>query len=451
MIMFLLYRRLVRSPIVPTFDFIRGTRVMSRLRELEKTQWLKPKEISRIQERRLRALVKQAYENTKFYNKLFKERGLKPSDIKTGEDLAKLPILTKKDIKANFDDLVAINYPRHKMIPWSTGGSTGEPMRFLVIRKHRSWETAAMLRGASWCGYELGDKLALLWGSLLDISESKKFYKRIMNTLLREIVLNSHELSEENMRTYAERLLKFKPKIVKGYASAVDLFARFLKHEKIELNPEAVITTCEKLFDHQRKRIENVFGCDVFDSYGSREVEEIATECKEHVGYHIASENVVIEFTKNGEHVAPGETGSILVTNLCNYAMPFIRYEIGDLGKPSNEICPCGRGLPLLNSVEGRIVDVIVTPEKFVSPVNLSLIFKDPSVRQFQIIQKRDKKIVVKIIKGTGYTSKDTKYIIDMLRRYLGNIEIALEFVDSIPQTESGKTRLVISEIPVKF
>ena len=446
-----LYQKLVKNVFNPFLDFLRGTKVAACLEELEKSQWFTLDELRAIQRKRLRFLIQHAYENTSYYHRVLREKGLKPGDIKACEDLAKLPVLTKKDIKTNFDDLVALNYPRSCMTLWSTGGSTGEPTRFYVIRKHRSWETAAMLRGTGWSGYELGDKIAWLWGSLVDLSEGEKLHKRIRNAFLRQKMLNSHEMSERKMKLYADKLLEFKPKIIKGYASAVDIFARFLKNEGIDIHPEGVTTTCEKLFDHQRKRIENVFGCDVYDSYGSREVEEIATECKEHIGYHISSENVVIEFVKNGEHVAPGETGSILVTNLCNFAMPLIRYEIGDLGKPSEEICPCGRSLPLMSSVEGRIVDVIVTPEKFVSPVNLSVIFKDPSVRQFQIIQKKDSRIVVKIVKGSEYTSKDTRYIVDMLHRYLGDVEIALEFVSSIPQTESGKRRLVVSELPAKF
>jgi len=447
----MIYQKLAKDVFVPSLDFLRGTKVGRCLKELEKNQWLKLEELREIQQKNLKFLIKHAYENTPYYHRKFKERGLKPDDIKTKEDLAKLPALTKEEFRNNFDDLVTTSYSRQKMRLYSTGGSTGEPLRFYVIKKQRSWETAAMIRGNSWCGYRLGDKISLIWGSPIDVSETEKFDNKIINFFWRRLFLAASELSEARMRRYAQKLIDFKPKILRGYSSAVYLLSRFIEHEGLNVSPDAVITTAEMLFDHQRRKIEEVFGCDVYDSYGSREVEEIASECAEHVGYHISAENVVLEFVKNGEWVAPGEMGAILVTNLSNYAMPFIRYEIGDLGKQSDEICPCGRGLPLLKSLEGRITDIIVTPDKFISSPILENVFLDLPVKQYQIIQETEKKIVIKIVKDEGYSPKDAKSIITKINRYIGHIQIEFRLVDSIPPSESGKRRVVISDIPIKF
>jgi len=447
-----MYRKLAKFVFNPFLDFMRGTKVAACLRELEKSQWFTREKLMEIQRENLRLLVRHAYENTFYYHMVLKERGLKPEQIRTVEDLSKLPILTKADVRRNFDDLTAMNFYREKKIPYTTGGSTGEPLKFYVMKKQRSWETAAMLRACTWGGYELGDKLALIWGSPLDISESESMNKKIMNFFLRRSVFDAYQLSQELMRDFALELQKLKPKVLRGYASAIYLFACFLEHEGLFVRPDAVITTAEMLFDHQRRKIEEVFGCEVYDSYGSREVEEIASECGEHVGYHISAENVVLEYVKNGDCIAPGEMGAILVTNLRNYAMPFIRYEIGDLGKPSDETCSCGRSLPLMKSIEGRITDIIVTPKK-----NFASIFDGPlyhmtHVQQYQVVQEDYDKILVKIVRSEDYSEDDNERIVSAMKQYLGeDVEVKIEFVDFIPLTSSGKRRYIISKVPVNF
>ena len=447
----MIYQKLAKTVLVPSLDFLRRTKVGGCLKELATSQWLTLEELREIQHRNLKFLIRHAYGNTPYYHRKFKEQGLKPDDIKTKEDLAKLPVLTREEFRNNFEDLIATSYPKQKMRLYATGGSTGEPLKFYVIKKQRSWETAAMIRGNSWCGYRLGDKISLIWGSPIDVSEAEKLNNKIINFFWRRLVLAATELSEQRMRRYAQRLIDFEPKIFRGYASAVYLFSKFVEHEGIDVGADAVITTAETLFDHQRRKIEEVFGCDVYDSYGSREVEEIASECGEHTGYHVAAENVVLEFVKNGECVSPGEMGSILVTNLRNYAMPFIRYEIGDIGKPSDEACSCGRGLPLMRSIEGRITDIIVTPKKFVPAILLAAVFRKLPIKQYQVIQETEKRIVVKIVKEKGYSQKDNNCVVAGLNQYLGDFQIDLQLVDSIPASESGKRRVVISKVPIEF
>jgi len=249
-------------------------------------------------------------------------------------------------------------------------------------------------------------------------------------------------------------LEEFKPKIVRGYASAVYLFAKFMLHEGVEnIKPKAVITSAETLFDYERKTIEEAFGCEVYDFYGAREAAAISSECSEHSGYHVSAENYVLECVKEGERTASGDTGVILVSNLRNYAMPFIRYEIGDLGRLCDEVCSCGRGLPLMSSIEGRTTDIIVTQDgNFISTPVLTLIFKDLPVKQYQVIQEKREKITVKIVRGSGYSEKDTRYIMRGMRKFIGGaIQIHVEFVGSVPLTNSGKRKPIISKIPIRF
>lgn len=420
--------------------------------ELKRSCRLSSEEIKDIQSERLRALIKHAYENVPYYHQKFEERGLKPEQVENSEDLVKLPALTRDDVRANLDNLVARNFPRQKLRPYSTGGSTGEPLQF-YIPKGSSWRSAAAYRAYEWYGYRLGDKVAYLWGSPMDLTLQETIKNKLSNFIQRTMYLNAFDMSESKMEEFTRKLIKFRPKAIMAYASAAYFFARYVKSRGIVgINPKVVITQAEKLFDYQRETIEQVFNCEVFDFYGSREVGSMASECPQHRGYHISSENVVLEFIgDNGAPVSPGETGRILVTDLHNYAMPFIRYENGDLGIPMNEKCSCGINLPLMKSVEGRIADILVVGSKATTTLAIPHLFKDLPIKQYQLVQKQDSKILVKIVKGIGYSGGHTEEIHKILQKIIGNsTDIEVIFTDSIPPTASGKHRFVISEISPK-
>lgn len=421
--------------------------------ELKRSCRLSPQEIKEIQSERLRQLIAHAYENVPYYHQKFAERGLTPQDINSSEDLVKLPILTRHDVRTNLTNLVARNFPKEKMRPYSTGGSTGEPLQF-YIPKGNSWGSAAADRAYEWYGYRLGDKVAYLWGSPIDASAQERLRSRVANFILRTRYLNAYDMSEDKMAEFARKLIKFRPKTIIAYASAAYFFARYVKSRGIiGINPKVVITQAEKLFDYQRETIEQVFKCEVFDFYGSREVGSMAAECPQHTGYHISSDNIVLEFVgDNGNPVSPGETGRILVTDLHNYAMPFIRYENGDLGVPSDEKCSCGINLPLMQSVEGRVTDALVIGDKVISSPSLTLVFKDLPIEQYQVIQESEDRVLVRIVKGKEYAEKHTGELHRLLQKVVGSdVKFDFIFVNSIHPTPSGKYRFVISKVPVKF
>jgi len=262
-------------------------------------------------------------------------------------------------------------------------------------------------------------------------------------------------MSEEKMKRFALKLRRFEPKVLIGYPSAIYIFASYIKNLGIQyIKPEVVITTAEKLYDYQKGAIKDAFDCEVFEYYGSREIASLAYECPQHHGYHISMENVVLEFTKdNGQMVSPGELGKVLVTDLHNYAMPFIRYEIGDLAIPSNRVCPCGRSLPFIESIEGRITDIIVCHHGFISAPALTTVFKDMPVRQYQIIQESPDNIIIKIVPTEGYSEKQSQHLTQTMQRFMGlSAEVEIDLVDDIPPSKSsGKRRVVISEVPFKL
>jgi phenylacetate-CoA ligase len=205
-----------------------------------------------------------------------------------------------------------------------------------------------------------------------------------------------------------------------------------------------------------RETIEDAFDCPVFDYYGSREIGAIAAECEEHHGYHISAENVVVEFVDDGESVSAGEKGLILITNLANYGMPFIRYKLGDVGIPSADMCPCGRGLPLMSAIEGRTSDFMasydrnqdrVIPVGPVYPVIITAAMHFP-IEDCQVVQESLDRLIVKVVKGEKYSEQHTKLLIAYMQKYLGSsTNIVVEFVNSIPPLPSGKHATFISKI----
>jgi phenylacetate-CoA ligase len=345
--------------------------------------------------------------------------------------------------------LYARNYRKEDFISSATGGSTGSPMKFFIDRKWKVCNEAAAYRAWSWSGYEIGDKMAYLWGAIHDL----KNQNRIHNSILRIVKLNAFELTQENMQAYIKILRKYKPKAINSYASAIFTLSQYMQNQGIDIiRPKAILTTADMLFEYKRKTIENVFNCRVFDYYSGRDTTLQAAECSEHVGYHLSIENAVVEFIKENESVASGETGKIIITDFSNYAMPFIRYEIGDLGIPSDENCSCGRKLPLMESIKGRILDTIVTPEgKMLTGEFFPAIFADypiKGIEEYQIIQKKKDTLLIKLIKGKNYSNEELDFFINIIKKNVGNqMNIEVEFVNKIALTMSGKHRPVISEI----
>jgi len=423
--------------------------------ELQRIQWWPKEQLEELQLERLQALVKHAYQNVPYYHRKFTEAKLRPDDIRTLADLTKLPALTKKDIREYRDELVARNLPKNKLIPSATGGSTGEPLQFYIDEECRNRGSAATHLVYSWYGYERGDKLAYLWGSPRDITRMQSLSNRILLRIFRTVYLDAFNMSESNMAEFARKLSRLKPKIIIAYASAAYLFARYLKHHGIKsIKPEAVVTEAEKLFPEQRELIQEVFGCEVFDLYGSREMSTIAAECPQHNGYHIFTPNVILEFVRDNHPVSSGEMGKILVTDLRNYAMPFIRYENGDLGVPSQEKCPCGRGLPLMQEIVGRASDVIVgAGGKYIHGEFFTHVLWDKLwVKQFQVKQDKDRNITLSIVPETQPEAGELEALKAIIQQELGE-EIKLDILlsDSITLTESGKYRFTISEAPLPF
>ena len=453
-----MYSWIARHILAPVLDFSRGTRTMKCLKELEESQWWSRDKILELQNQRLRQLVRHAYDKVPYYRNIFDERALKPDDIERVEDLVKLPVLTKQLIRNNFDNIMARGFPTKELIPNSTAGSTGEPLVFYSTRDDQyNWGFAAAQRAYRWAGNELGEKCVWLRWVRPYRSKMEKFRETSAQFFERILFLDAREMSAEKLTLFVRKLEKFQPAFIRGYPSAIYLLARFIEREgKPRLRLKAIITTSEQLYDYQRDLFAKVFGYETYSHYTSWEVHAIATECPEHSGYHIAAENVIVEIVDDEGGLVPvGGEGRILITNLHNYAMPFIRYDMGDVGVSSDKACPCSRGLPLLAALNGRKCDIIFTrsgksipgmaiPKEFLAPFG---------IEQFQIVQETYQRVVVKLVLGREYPAehldKLTREIISQYQPIFGeDMDITIELVDQIPLTREGKRRVVTSNLP---
>ena len=432
-------------------DFLRNTSIKKDLEFLQKSQWWSKVEIENYQNEKLRKIVRHAYKNVPYYNKLFNKLKLKPEDIRTKKDLQKLPILRRKDVARNLKDLLAVNANKYNPQKRKTGGTTGVPLVYYSDMNSWSLTWGLKFRAWSWTGYTLGEKIAILAGSSLIPNQKKKFKKFIWGKLNRMYPMSMTHTNNSMMHNYIRIIKKEKIHYLRGYPSSLSIFANFVKNQDIKLNIKAVITTAEVLQPAFRSSIESVFKCKVLDTYGCADAGANANECELHDGLHISHEPSIIEIIDfdNNKEVSPGEKGEIIATSLTNYAMPTLRYAPGDLAIKSAKECPCGRKMPLLDKIVGRTTDII----KFSNGIRLggpafTLIFRDFNIKKYQIIQNTLDSIDVNIVKKSNFDKSEFEEIIKILRYHTGkNVKINIHFVNRIKVSKSGKFRFIISNI----
>ena len=331
------------------------------------------------------------------------EAGFNPNNLKSLNELSKIPALTKRDIQDHRKEIEAGGFPIEKRMKNQTGGSTGSPLQFFVDKDRFDSRMASTHRHNRWAGLRPGDWQVTLWGSRLDRESAETWWDHLRNRLLyRTVTLNTSRIGEEDWSKFLADFRRIRPRVMVAYTQAAVLFGRYLKqHGIVDIQVDSIITTAEMLLPGQREFLEQVFGGKVFNRYGCREVSVIASECEFHRGMHVNAEALFVEIEPNLSN--PQQTGRILVTDLLNYSMPLIRYEIGDVGAwEEDQNCPCGRHLPLLAEVQGRITDFLVlSGGRQISGPALTLVVSDMAdVRQVQFVQKSPKLILLRVVPG---------------------------------------------------
>jgi phenylacetate-CoA ligase len=452
-----LYRQLVRQVLYPLALWRSGeTATLHYEREFEATQYLSPEEVRALQLDRLRRLLDHAYWNCPFYRERLDRLGMVPGDVKTLTDLRNVPILEKRDLQERGNTLLARGWPGHDLLANHTGGSTGTPVRFYLSRDRKCSRAAATWRHNRWAGWDVGDKVALLWGAPRDASRGWR--ARLRGRLLeRSVFLDAGHVTEAGLRAFDCALKRFRPRVLLAYAQSAVLFARYLQARGlIPYAPRAVITSAEVLEPAQRTLLESVFGCPVFNRYGCRETSVVASECTAHDGLHVMAEGIYLEIVRGQEPVAGGQTGAILLTDLLNHAMPLIRYRVGDVGGWAEGVCRCGRGLPRLRHIAGRITDFLVgTDGRLVSGpfLSLYLVGGRPGLGQVQIHQEKAGEAHYRIRPPHGKLSDDDlDYLTRGTRAYLGQgARVSWEVVEELTAEPSGKFLFCRSTVTPDF
>lgn len=421
------------------------------LATLEETQFLPLERIRSLQRGRLQALLKHAFSNVPYYRDVAAARGLRAEDFATLQDLEKLPVLTKEIIRRESSRMLAENAAAADRIPNATGGSTGEPLHFFQDRHFETWADAARIRG--WyhlAGSNCWDPCAVLWGAAHEVQEDFSPLERVRDYVgTGEILLNAFNLSDARMAAFQKLCRRLRPTLLRGYFTAVDEFARFLRKTKSGFPPLRGVILCAETVDEvKRAEIEETFRAPAFNLYGGRELSLIAMECQHKRGLHEVSENNYVEFEPIELQGCPG-AGNLLVTNLNNYVMPFIRYRIGDIGvSGAAETCACGRGLPLIKRVIGRSTEVLAFRDgvKIAGEMFIHLM-KDFPVRDYQFVQRSDSLVTLRYPKAASLDVALRERIVDTYRGYLppGTV-LAFEEVECIPKTPTGKFRFVMRE-----
>ena len=444
----------LRRNVLRLHHALTGRRVLSKIGELGRTQWLDKGELLELQRKRCRKLAEYAYFNVPYYQRLFDQAGFEPRELDQDLDsLSKLPFLTREIIRENFPGMLTVEKTRRRrMIPQTTSGSTGEPLLFREDTDFRDSATADLQRHLSWAGLKLGECHAYIWILDREANFKNRLRARLVDWTWNRFLVDSFDLTEEAMPDFAAKIQRKQPKILFGYPASLHRFARYVRESPYrEMSFAGVFATAEILLPAVRVFLEETFRCKVFDRYASMEMGGIACECEAHDGLHVSVENVFVEIIGDDGHPAqPGQSGEIIVTNLQNLGMPFFRYVVGDRGAwAEDQDCPCGRRSPRLKLIEGRIVDTFLTSEgKKVCGNLVDRNLAHPSIKKFQVIQKSLDRVVVRIAPDGKVPPALLQGIVRDIRSILGgSIGVEFVFVEDIPVPPSGKNRYSLSEV----
>jgi phenylacetate-CoA ligase len=404
----------------------------------------------------LSQLLQHCRNGVPYYAELLDEAGVRRID---GEDprscLQRLPILTKEIIRKNISRLQSKDLHARKWHHNTSGGSTGEPIQLVQDAEYDDHSAAIGLFYNSLLGCEVGEPVVRLWGSERDLEGGTKSRKaRFFNWLTNTTWLNAFLMSPERMVQFVQTLNRLRPRLIVAYAQAAYELARFAERERISVTPQrAVLTSAGTLYPFMRDQIATVFGCEVYNLYGSREVSDIACELPGLEGLWVAPWNNFVEIVDDAGHpVPPGAEGNILVTSLTNYAMPLLRYAIGDRGAllPDNTLVE-QPGTQVLQRVSGRNVDMFRTRDQTLidGEYFTHLLYFRPWIRTFQVVQTASERILFKCVRANGGpTRSELEDITAKVRLVMGaDCRVDFEFPGHLPPLPSGKYRYTISEV----
>ena len=411
--------------------------------------------LKRYQDKRLRFVIKHAYHSVPFYHELFKKNGITPDDIQEIKDLQKIPVVRKEDLKCeSLKRLVSASFEIRRLKMLRTSGSTGEPFSFYISRAEDDWRKAIYLRANIICGQRPRDRWVVITAPH-HFFDTTSIQKRL-NVFAQNCISVFMDVEEQ-----ANMVVGAKPDVLDGYSGSLFLLAKEVDKRKLsDVHPRIVFGTADFVDGNARRYMENVFQAPFYDQYGCAEVDRTAWQCPERAGYHMDVDSVIIQFIdSDGMEVSAGERGEIVYTSLFNYAQPFIRYSINDVGVPLDEECSCNRRLPLMKIVEGRKDSFLILPDgRLLSPMNFWAIMHyfeyADEIERFQVVQKKPASIEIYlqtkkgVIAHNNLEKKLVEHIQKCLRVKESLLDFDMRFVEEIPKDKTGRLRSVISELP---
>ena len=414
-----------------------------------------PSKMRRYQEKKLRSIVRHAYNYVPFYHRLLRAAGVLPDDIRFLEDLSKLPVVKKNELRhSNFADLLSVG-AKGSLKTMRTSGSTGEPFKFCINAQENDWRKALYMRGNIVCGQKPRDRWVVVTAPH-HFFDTTSIQKRI-GVFSQDCVSLFFPIEKQ-----VELVSKLSPDVLDGYSGSLLLLAQEAMRQNIKsINPRIIFGTADLIDQNSRRLVEEVFNAPFYDQFGCAEIDRAAWQCPEKKGYHIDVDSVIVQFVDSeGKDVAVGEKGEVVYTSLFSKTQPFIRYGINDVGEALSDECSCGIKLPMMKVVEGRKDSFIRLPNGgMLSPMGFWTIMhyfeNADQIEQFRVIQNSLESIKILVKKTKGLKVDD-----DVLRRNLVNhlatclrvdneqpIELEVEFVEELTRDKSGKLRSVISSL----
>jgi phenylacetate-CoA ligase len=445
-----LYEAVFRHALFPAYETLVKRRSTARyMAEYEVGQWLVANALQSLQLRKLNALLDHCWRHVPFLQGFWRDAGCRPGALGHLDELARYPTMTKSVITANYEAMIAVPW-RGRTLTKTTGGSTGDPFRFEYTMDVYARRTAVMWRGYGWAGARLGTRTAYLWGTGLRKGGWGGIKDRLYHKAFNRRFLDAFTLSGANIDQRIDEIARYRPHALVGYVTPIVIVARrMIETGRAIGGLRGVLTGAEALYAPEREIIERAFGCRAFDTYGAREVMLMASECDHHRGLHVNADHLLLETqTSDRRPAPPGEAGDVAITDFHNYGMPMVRYLNGDRATYSGAPCSCGRGLPLLQSVDGRVLDLIQTPDGRHVPGEFFVyaMLDWPTVRQWQVVQTAADCVEFRLVVSEPFTPAMRERLMSKVRSTAGTaLRVEIHEVDVIPPTPSGKRRLTIS------
>ncbi|MDO8684585.1 MAG: hypothetical protein Q7N50_14055 [Armatimonadota bacterium] len=415
--------------------------LINELHKLNRQQWMSKEDLEAITLSKLKRQVSLAWEFSPFYRKHFAAIDFQPEDLRSLSDLQFLPIIHKSDILAAGEDLYNTGIKSSNSVWLKTSGSSGSPLSLPFMRQDKDRRALKELRALFANGYKMTDRM-LIFVEPRCLVECKGLPQRL--GLMRRNYVSIFDPEHAQIA----KIKSHRPHVIYGYTSTLRILAEAILSGRNPIHsPKILMSSAELLDPVTRRLLKNAFGAEPLDFYGSMEFGWIAWQCEERNGYHINSDCLIVELLQDGTPVKPGEEGELVITNLHSDAAPLIRYATGDVGTLGRQKCSCGRALPLLSSIHGRLVDFVLSPDgRKLSPYSVTCAVEDiPGVQQFQVVQESILDIKVRLLGANGV---DDERIRSAVTAAIGfKVRVSVERVSRLPLEPNGKFKVVKSDV----